>query len=128
MFDLPVPFRFVPLWSGWWHVLMTLQSYNPGNLRTELQRTVKEVQGGVAHYIITQWLCHDAVYGAYTELYAGLSPDLSLEKGDQGAWIIPWGRKDKMRPDMLLEAEKGENGFGVKLWDWCEDVTREYAG
>jgi retinol dehydrogenase 12 len=87
---------------------------------------VKEVQGSMAHYIITQWLCSDAVFGAYTELYAGLSSDLSLAKGDQGAWIIPWGRKDNMRPDMLEEAKKGEKGLGGKLWDWCESITKEY--
>lgn len=87
---------------------------------------MKEVQGNLAHYIITQWLCHDAINGAYTEIFAGLSPDLSLDKGDQGAWIIPWGRKSTMRPDMLEEAEKGEKGLGGKLWDWCEGIVREY--
>lgn len=79
----------------------------------------------MAHSII-QWICYDAINGAHTELYAGLSPDLSLEKGDQGAWIIPWGRKASMRPDMVREAEKGEAGIGGKLWDWCEGIVREY--
>ena len=82
--------------------------------------------GSIAHYVIYNWMCYPAVYGGYTELYAGLSPDLSLEKGDQGAWIVPWGRKDTMRPDMAAEAAKGENGFGLKAWEWCEDVTREF--
>lgn len=102
------------------------QCYNPGNLRTELQRTVKETQGSLAYYIITQWLCHAPINGAYTEIYAGFSPELNIKNGDQGAWIIPWGRKGTMRPDMLEEAGKGEEGLGGKLWDWCERVVREY--
>ena len=105
---------------------LNTKSYNPGNLKTELQRTTKEVAGRIAHWFILNILCHPPVQGAYTELYAGLSQDLSLEKGDQGAWIVPWGQRSSMRPDMLAEAQKGEDGVGGKLWRWCEEVVKEY--
>jgi retinol dehydrogenase 12 len=73
-------------------------------------------------------MLHPAVYGAYTEIFAGFSTDLSLNGGDQGCWIQPWGRKDVMRPDMVAEAGKGAAGLGGRLWEWCEGVTREFEG
>lgn len=39
-------------------------------------------------------LLHEAKFGAYTELYTGLSSEITLEKN--GAYIISWGR---IRPD-----------------------------
>ena len=64
------------------------------------------------------------MFGAYTELYAGLSKDLTIEK-DQGAYIVPWGRKWSVRKD--IDAELGEGGKAEMLWDWCERVTKQYA-
>lgn len=66
-----------------------------------------------------------AVYGAYTEIYSGLSPDLTLEE-DQGGYVIPWGRKGTVRPDQVAEVKKGEQGQAAKLYEWCERVTKEY--
>lgn len=108
-------------------VLTYAQAFNPGNLKSELQRTVKEVSGAVAHWLIYNVLCFPPVNGAHTELYAGLSRDLSLEKGDQGAWIVPWGQKSVMRPDILEEAAKtGKDAIGDRLWEWCERIVHEY--
>lgn len=101
-------------------------AYNPGNLVSELQRTTAEVMGRVMHWIIVNLLCYPVINGAYTELYAGLSPELTLKGGDQGAWIVPWGRKSEMRKDFLEERRKGKDGLGAKVWEWCEGIVREY--
>ena len=102
-------------------------AYNPGNLYSELQRHVPA---------LGQWLfswtgmLYPARFGAYTELYAGLAEDLSLE-GDQGGWVIPWGRSSRLRPDIeaeALKAERGEEGtVGGRLWEWSEEVVKEYG-
>ena len=62
--------------------------------------------------------------GAYTEIYAGLSKDLTLEK-DQGGWIVPWGRRSMMRPDITAEVQK-EKGTPFKLFEWCDKITKHY--
>lgn len=66
--------------------------------------------------------------GAYTELFAGLSPTLSME--NTGSYIIPWGRVFTPRQD-LVDAMKGrdEGGSGVAaaLWDWCDFETTKYV-
>jgi hypothetical protein len=52
---------------------------NPGNLKTELRRHL--------HWIIATffgWMSWDPVYGAYTELFAGFSPDITPE--NSGCW------------------------------------------
>lgn len=45
--------------------------------------------GAVAMFFSNQYL-YEAKLGTYTELYAGLSSDLTLEKN--GVYVIPWGR------------------------------------
>jgi retinol dehydrogenase-12 len=52
---------------------------NPGNLKTELQRHVPSLQMRIFH-----WMSYAPIYGAYTELFAGLSPEVTMEKN--GAW------------------------------------------
>jgi retinol dehydrogenase 12 len=64
------------------------------------------------------------LFGAYTELYSGLSKDLTIEK-DQGGYFVPWGRKSGVRKD--IEAERKEGGNASKLYEWCDQVTKEYA-
>ena len=69
-------------------------------------------------------LLYPAVFGAYTELYCGLSKDLTIEK-DQGVYVVPWGRRWSVRSD--IDAEKKDGGKAAKLYDWCEEVTKKYA-
>ncbi|KAI1199184.1 hypothetical protein F5X97DRAFT_341765 [Nemania serpens] len=71
-------------------------------------------------------LMHDTIYGAYTELYAGLSPDIRPE--DQAGLILPWGRIGSVelawRQDIIRAIEpESEGGLrdGEKLWNWCEE-------
>lgn len=68
---------------------------------------------------------HPVIFGAYTEIYAGLSPDLTLEK-DQGGYIIPWGRRGSVRADQIAELAKADQGEAAKLYDWCDKVTKQY--
>jgi NAD(P)-dependent dehydrogenase (short-subunit alcohol dehydrogenase family) len=96
---------------------------NPGNLRTNITReTPKWV------LMILYPLLWDAHYGAYTELYAGLSPEITVE--DNGGYIVPWGRKHpNMRKDLLdaLESElNGGAGLAEKFWEWCERETTQF--
>lgn len=60
-------------------------SFDPGNLRTELQRHSAGIMMRLGDYML-----HPPVYGAYTELYSGWSDDVSLYKGV--AYVMPWGR------------------------------------
>jgi retinol dehydrogenase 12 len=57
---------------------------NPGNLKSDLQRTAE--WNGLQKVIIEKFLLHPAVYGAYTELWAGLSPKVTAEKLSEGLW------------------------------------------
>lgn len=57
---------------------------NPGNLDSELWRT----QGAVMSFVLKSLVLHPRIMGAYTELYAGLSPKITLEQsGDWGKSI-----------------------------------------
>ncbi|KAF5003321.1 hypothetical protein FDECE_10120 [Fusarium decemcellulare] len=89
---------------------------NPGNLKTELRR---HLPGYLA--MIFGWLSWDPRYGAYTELFAGFSPDITLE--NSGCWVIPWGRISPVRQDIQ---DAASNGIGERFWAWCEGETREY--
>ncbi|KAF4472859.1 short chain dehydrogenase reductase [Fusarium albosuccineum] len=89
---------------------------NPGNLKTELRR---HLPGYLA--MIFGWLSWDPRYGAYTELFAGFSPDITLE--NSGCWVIPWGRISPVRQDIQ---DAATNGIGERFWAWCEGETREY--
>jgi len=52
---------------------------NPGFLKTELQRHLSGIQG-----VIIGLLFKDPINGAYCELFAGLSPEITVKK--TGSW------------------------------------------
>ncbi|KAF4450320.1 short-chain dehydrogenase [Fusarium austroafricanum] len=73
-------------------------------------------------WFLNRFILHPSIYGAYTELYAGLSLDV-----ESGAYIIPWGRMrsddECPRKDIIHALRPGSDGgldYGKKLWDWCE--------
>jgi NAD(P)-dependent dehydrogenase (short-subunit alcohol dehydrogenase family) len=89
---------------------------NPGNLKTNLQRNVPSIGN------LVLWpLLYEARYGAYTELYAAVSDELSMQ--DQAGYVIPWGRKQTApRKDLVASIE----GTGREFAAWCEEQIREY--
>ncbi|TQN64350.1 putative oxidoreductase [Colletotrichum shisoi] len=101
---------------------------NPGNLKAGSYVGTP----ALATHLFELFLLHETKLGGYTELYAGLSPDISLE--NNGAYVIPWGRvrpdKDCPRKDivdsMRPEAEGG-SGFAKRFWDWCEAQWRPFV-
>lgn len=66
-------------------------------------------------------MLHEPRYGAYSELFAGLSPDITLEHN--GQYLIPWGRLGQPRDDIAkgcLSAQEGGTGTARRFWEWCE--------
>lgn len=71
---------------------------------------------------------YPAIYGAYTELWAGWSPSATTD--DSGRYVIPWGRFGEYRADIVRSTrlpEAGGTGVAARFWDWCEKETRQYA-
>ncbi|KAI9658014.1 MAG: hypothetical protein M1821_002674 [Bathelium mastoideum] len=93
-------------------------AWNPGNLNTELTRH----HGVLEKFMLETVFLHPAKYGAYTELFAGWSPEVTPEKN--GSYIIPWGRFGTLRP--VLQASL-EDGRSAKFWEWCEKETNKWA-
>lgn len=97
---------------------------NPGNLSTDLLRNTPWIFAALMRSTIL-W---PAKYGGYTELWAGLSEELTWE--DNGAYIIPWGRRHNAPRKDLLEAVSskfaGGSGKADEFLEWCYDQTKEY--
>jgi NAD(P)-dependent dehydrogenase (short-subunit alcohol dehydrogenase family) len=96
---------------------------NPGNLKSDLQRHLP-----VWQLLIIKPLLHTPIHGAYTELFAGLSEEVTPDKN--GAWIIPWGRFGKFRKDVEASTrseEEGGTGVAKKFWEWSEAQVRSYV-
>lgn len=92
---------------------------NPGLMKTELQRhaptPVRSIMGAVFK---------SPKYGAYTELYAGLSPDVK-----DGDFVIPWGRKGQVPEHLresLKEGKAGEKSVSARFYEWCEEQVRPF--
>ncbi|KAM0811308.1 hypothetical protein AB5N19_11664 [Seiridium cardinale] len=97
---------------------------NPGNLASDLGRHMY----GIQVFLIKWLVAYPPIYGAYTELFAGISEQVSLEK--TGSWIVPWGRFSEMRDDVALGSKpESEGGLGVaqKFWQWSEEQVKSYA-
>ena len=96
---------------------------NPGSLKTNLLR-----HAGSFMRIAASPLLYDAKLGAYTELWAGLSPDITVKQN--GSYIVPWGRLHPSPRKDLLEAlrPKNEGGTGQaqEFRMWCEQQVAAY--
>lgn len=98
-------------------------AWNPGNLRSELQRHLDVVSRAVS-----MALSYPPVYGAYTELYAGWSGDISPALS--GCYVLPWGRVGPYRRDIagaLKGKQEGGTGGAERFWDWCEKEMKAFA-
>jgi len=99
-------------------------AFNPGNLRTSLARHMP----GWWEWLVVAFLAYDPIYGAYTELFAGLSPDITA--ANNGAFVIPWGRLGPVRTDIvpgLRTQSEGGNGTAAKFWEYCDTETKKYV-
>ncbi|TPX08593.1 uncharacterized protein E0L32_009932 [Thyridium curvatum] len=98
-------------------------SLNPGNLRSELWRT----QGAFASWFLNTFILHPTIFGAYTELYAGFSPDISM--ANTGSFLAPWGRLSNVTKDLtksITPQSQGGTGASEKFWDWTEGQIKPY--
>jgi hypothetical protein len=59
--------------------------------------------------------------GAYTELYAGLSEEVGLQKN--GTYVIP--PKDLV--SALKMEKEGGLGYGEKFLEWCEEKWGKFV-
>ncbi|KAK7726028.1 short-chain alcohol dehydrogenase [Botryosphaeria dothidea] len=72
-------------------------------------------------------MLYPSIKGAYTELYAGWSPDINME--NSGCLVVPWGRIQTPRAGIEEGIKrKDEGGLGVaeKFWEWCEKEMKAY--
>ncbi|KAJ5901808.1 NAD(P)-binding protein [Penicillium taxi] len=98
-------------------------SWNPGNLHSELQRHSTTLLEKIVNYM----LLYPTKYGAYTELYAGWSQDITSSQN--GAYVAPWGRLFKQRKDItegMKRKSEGGTGHGEAFWEYCEKETEKY--
>ncbi|KAK8029893.1 hypothetical protein PG993_011184 [Apiospora rasikravindrae] len=96
---------------------------NPGNLDSEFWRT----QGSLMTCILRKTLLHPPVFGAYTNLFAAFSPQVTLEKS--GTFIAPWGQFWDVSPQMLAGAKtRAEGGTNIAgdFWGWTEAQVKPY--
>lgn len=96
---------------------------NPGNLRSNLMRHLPSYVT-----ILVGPLLHHARKGAYTELWAGLSPELTIE--DNGKYVVPWGRlHPNPRKDLLStmrSKEDGGNGVAAAFIEFADKQVEEF--
>ena len=96
---------------------------NPGNLKTRVWRNVDWLT-----YAASYLPLYDAIHGAKTMLWAGLSNE--VKRGDSGRYVIPWGR---WHPGVRVDVEEGLRGKSEggnrraeEFWTWCEEKTKDF--
>lgn len=97
-------------------------SINPGAATTNLFR----------HTPYLKYLAYPLLYkpelAALTELYAGFSPDISIQ--NNGCYVIPWGRiSNNLREDLInatKPTEEGGSGKAKEFWELCAEMTKDY--
>jgi NAD(P)-dependent dehydrogenase (short-subunit alcohol dehydrogenase family) len=71
---------------------------------------------------------YEAKMGAYTELWAGLSPEVKCEDG--GRFAIPFGRWHPNPKKAILASlrtrEEGGTGVAATFWDWNEEQSKSF--
>lgn len=66
-------------------------------------------------------------YGAYSELYAGFSPDLGTEHN--GGFVTAWGRVADMPEDIskgLKSKSEGGSGAAAKFLKYCDREVKSF--
>ncbi|KAJ8517408.1 hypothetical protein ONZ45_g5423 [Pleurotus djamor] len=80
---------------------------NPGNIQSELQRTMSRVQ-----HLFVDWMLYPTPMGALTQLWGGTTAD---PKVINGKFLVPWARVGRTHEPATDPA------LGKKLWEWLED-------
>ncbi|POS69602.1 hypothetical protein DHEL01_v212003 [Diaporthe helianthi] len=93
---------------------------NTGNLRMDLlsqQNFLFRLQVLLMHY--------HPINGAYTQLFAGMSPEVAR----LGSYVLPWGRMGQICDDLQrvvkLESEGGVD-LARRFWEWSEEQVERY--
>ncbi|EGR49917.1 uncharacterized protein TRIREDRAFT_3287 [Trichoderma reesei QM6a] len=97
---------------------------NPGNLRSDLQRYGGD---GIIQQLNKKLLLFPPINGAYSELFCGLSPEVTADKS--GSYVIPWGRFASIREDIekgTKSPEEGGSGLGKIWYDWCMEQVAPF--
>ncbi|MCJ1312187.1 hypothetical protein MMC25_005861 [Agyrium rufum] len=97
-------------------------SVHPGLMLTELQRHSSGVQR-----LIMGTMLKGPKYGAYTELFAGFTKDITVQ--DNGSYVVAWGRKWDLPPHLIegiKSKDEGGKGTAKQFYDWCDDATAQY--
>uniref|UniRef100_A0A060T1C5 ARAD1C19272p n=1 Tax=Blastobotrys adeninivorans TaxID=409370 RepID=A0A060T1C5_BLAAD len=92
-------------------------SVHPGVTSSDISRQFPAFTRG-----LVKNLAKPPLYGAYSEMYAALSPDLTLDN-HRGAYIFPFGAVGSARSD-LVNYSKGADGD--KVWERFTEVTDPY--
>jgi NAD(P)-dependent dehydrogenase (short-subunit alcohol dehydrogenase family) len=96
---------------------------NPGLLKTQILRDAPRSIVWQARPMMFH-----ARFGAYTELWAGLTEDIGLD--DQGVYVAPWGRRHPGEHELLKNGVKskdeGGTGLASECWEFCEEVVKAY--
>ncbi|KAJ5129010.1 steroid dehydrogenase [Penicillium atrosanguineum] len=96
---------------------------NPGNLKSGLTRHMSPLVP-----LLVAPLLYPARMGAYTELWAGLSSELTLSDG--GRYILPWGRFHPNPRQDLLQGMKGKDvggtGDAATFVQYCDNQILEF--
>ncbi|KAH7322413.1 hypothetical protein B0I35DRAFT_425778 [Stachybotrys elegans] len=96
---------------------------NPGNLRTDLFRDQSSI-----FRALTNPVNYPPINGAYAEIWAGLSPEVTADKS--GSYAAPFGRIYPIRSDLEAAAKseaEGGNASTKKFWDWSEEQISKFA-
>ncbi|KAK4458710.1 hypothetical protein QBC42DRAFT_19699 [Cladorrhinum samala] len=98
---------------------------NPGNYVTNIWRNVPAVL-----YWVLRPILREAVHGAETYLFMGISESVTADDAVAGRYVIPDGRwHPGQREDLLLalrRKDEGGSGRASDLYDWCEEKVGEF--
>ncbi|KAI1112124.1 hypothetical protein F5Y14DRAFT_283275 [Nemania sp. NC0429] len=97
---------------------------NPGNIDSDFWRTM----GPLVTCMLQKTLLHPPRYGAYTNVFAGFSPEATMEKS--GQFVGPWGKFRNVSNEMVEGSKprsQGGNGTAQEFWSWSEAQIKAYA-
>ncbi|KFX89677.1 hypothetical protein V495_04427 [Pseudogymnoascus sp. VKM F-4514 (FW-929)] len=98
-------------------------SVHPGLMRTELQRS----WGLFTRVAMSVVFRSPPVFGAYSELYAGFSPEIKAEHN--GGHMMAWGRIAELPKDIIQGTKsKAEGGTGAKatFMKYCDREVKDF--